>query len=236
VLEPLLLCLPLRATREGLLLALAALLAFLARRPLAAGWGVVKGDAVQVAFARRLALLLLVLAGLTALPMLCVLSSVSFALLGGMLLLAALSAVQELRGLRRSLPGELAGVLAFGLLPALLLPVSGAAADLAWRVTLVLLLRSVPSFLSLRAYLRFRKQEGPMPLAVLVAPLLALGFATGAWSAGLVPLASLVFSLLFLLRSAALMGWGRRVTATRLGISEAVLGVLHSLVLAWALS
>jgi hypothetical protein len=236
VLEPLLLCIPLRTSREGLLLALAAVLAFLVRRPLAAGWGVGAGEAGQVAFARRLACLLLGLAGCVSVPVLIGLPAASFIVLGGMLLLALVSAVYELLGVRRSLPGELAGVLVFGLLPALLLTVSGAGVGLAWRGTLVLLLRSLPSFLSLRAYLRLRKQGDVALKTVLAAPVLALPFAFATWSLGWVPMASVVFSMLFLVRSLVLVKWGRKVAATKLGIMEAVLGVSHSLCLAWALS
>jgi len=235
VLEPLLLTLPLCHGRASLLLALAAFLAFLARRPLVAAWSGSASMRDQAVQARGLSVVLLTLASLAAIPVLLGAPASAWCVAGLMLGLSVVASRCEQKGWRRSLPGELAGVLAFGLLPALLVLAEGLAADLAVLVPLVLLLRSLPAFLSLRAFLRARKRAARDLAGVLLPPLCAVVLALLGWSQGVLPLASLVFAGIFTLRSLLLVAGGAGWSATRMGISEALLGVLHSLVLAWIL-
>jgi len=235
VLEPLLLVLPVFPTWPSAILSGAALLGFLARRPLVSGWGRTPQGSTERRFSRGVALCLLAFAGLMVIPVLVAFRGRDWLLLSLMLGLGGFASACEQHGVRRSLPGELAGVLAFGLLPGLLVSVAGASLPSVRLFVAVLCLRSVPSFLGLRAFLRARKAGGSDVPGVLWPALTAwLLSVLCCWQFGF-PIACAIFGGLFLVRTLWLLSRGVRVSATALGIIEAVLGIAHALVLSASL-
>jgi len=129
---------------------------------------------------------------------------------------------------------ELAGAVAFALLPAAFGALAGWNLPASLALAAMMLVRSVPTVLTVRTCLRIRKGQ-----AFSIAPaLLAAGaglFLT-AWLASLrlMPWAAAGFALVFTGRASWLLLGRPRLTARNLGITEAVLGAL--MVLALALS
>ena len=134
----------------------------------------------------------------------------------------------DLRQAMRETQAELAGCIAFALLPATFATLAG----WPWRPAMGLaglaLARSVPTVLTIRTYLHVRKGlPGRASLAVAVAALAVIALALLA-AQRLVPWAAPVLATLMLARTAFLTTSCRPIyTARRLGIIEAVLGVFY---------
>lgn len=132
------------------------------------------------------------------------------------------------RGESRAGAAEIAGSAAFALLPATFATLAGGSAASAGILALFALVRSVPTVLTLRAFLRQRKGEPqsavtPGLAAGLGFVLVSLLAATGriAWPAAIA--AALLFG-----RTIWLLGpWRPRWTARRAGISELFLGLAY---------
>lgn len=129
---------------------------------------------------------------------------------------------------------ELAGALAFALLPTSFGTFAGWSVATSLALTVMMLVRSVPTVLTVRTYLRIRKG-----LACSIAPALVMtgvGIGVTAWLAalGLMPWEAGVFALVFAARTSWLLLGRPRLTARTLGITEAVLGALMVLILSFA--
>lgn len=214
----------------GAALALAAVSGFFLRRPLKLALAA-KPDARQ-----PLALVCvtaLTLAGLSALILAARLGAV-----GGWrpLLPAALAGMVFMwcdgRNGAREGAAELAGAVAFALLPAAFGALAGWSLAASLALAAIMLVRSVPTVLTVRASIRIRKGR---PHVITPARLTAgAGIFLVAWlvSLQLAPWLALGFALLLAARTAWLLLWRPQLTARTVGIVEAVLGVLLVLVLA----
>ena len=129
---------------------------------------------------------------------------------------------------------ELAGAVAFALLPAAFGALAGWLVARSLALAAMMLVRSVPTVLTVRTCLRIRKGRAYSVAPALVAA--GLGVFLTAWLAALrlMPWAAVVFSLAFAARTAWLLLWHPRLTARTLGITEAVLGALMVLFLSLA--
>jgi len=134
----------------------------------------------------------------------------------------------DLRQAMREAEAELAGSVAFALLPAAFATLAGWPAPAALALAVVMLARSVPTVLTVRAFLRLGKGREANPLPPRIAS--SLGFilvALLAWQ-NLVPAAAVWVNAVLWLRTLWLVS-SRRPDwpARRVGIMEAVLGVIH---------
>lgn len=229
--EPVALFLLVAPSVAGATLALATAAGFFTRRPLKLAVTLPAADPRRAAarpWAGGLALASLTLLGITALR-------------GGItalwpLLLAApcggLFLWFDLRQAMREAGAELAGSIAFALLPAAGATLAGWPPSTALALAGLSLARNVPTVLTLRACLRRGKGQ---PAGVL--PPLAVGLgalALTAWLAwrSLVPIAAVALGAAFLVRTLWLLGAFRPDwPARRLGVMEAGFGALHLLVL-----
>lgn len=141
----------------------------------------------------------------------------------------------DLRGEMREAEAELAGSAAFALLPATFATLAGWSTPAALALAALALVRSVPTVLTVRAYLRLQKGRAPAAAAAWVANFAAvLACLILAWR-GLVPAFAGVIALVFLARSALLLApWRPAWSAKRVGQLEAVLGVAFLVGLALA--
>ncbi len=236
-LEPVALGLLVAPSAAGGMLAVAALAGFFLRRPLRLAW---RGhlDARQV---EPLVLSLLVLATLA---------------LGGLWLSAKFGGVEKLwpllpaaaaglvfawadsRNEARQGVAELAGAVAFGILPAAFGTLAGASVAGALALTAMMLVRSVPTVLTVRTCLRVLKGETFSIVPALVVAV--AGIFLTAWLAALhlLPWTGVIFAVAFAARTIWLLLWRPRLTARTIGLTEAVLGVILLLVLAltWRIS
>ncbi len=129
---------------------------------------------------------------------------------------------------------ELAGVSAFAVVPAAVAAVAGWTAVPALALAAVMACRSVPTVMTVRAFLRRTKGASVSAVPALVASVLAVGAGVLLARDGLAPWFAVVMTGLLLLRTCWLLGPFRpRLRATRLGIAEAAFG--GALVIALAL-
>ena len=231
-LEPVVFGLLVAPSTAGAALTLAAVSGFFLRRPLKLLLSR-KSDPRQPLAAAGLAILSL--AGLTGL-----LLAVRLGAAGGWwpLLPAALAGAVfawcDNRNEAREGPAEIAGVMSFSMLPAAFGALAGWSVPASLALAAIMLVRSVPTVLTVRTSIRIRKDR---PYAVAPALLTAgAGIFLIAWLAmlRLAPWLALGFVLLLAARTAWLLLWRPRLTAKTVGIIEAVLGVLMVLVLALA--
>ena len=127
---------------------------------------------------------------------------------------------------------ELSGAVAFALLPAAFGALAGWSQVASLALAAMMLVRSVPTVLTVRTSIRIRKGR---PYVITPALLTAgTGIFLVAWlvSLQLAPWLALGFALLLATRTAWLLLWRPQLTARTIGIVEAVLGVLLVLVLA----
>jgi hypothetical protein len=127
---------------------------------------------------------------------------------------------------------EIAGVVSFSLLPAAFGALAGWSLTASLALAAIMLVRSVPTVLTVRTSIRIRKGR---PYAIAPALLTAgAGIILIAWLTALrlTPGTALAFALILAARTAWLLLWRPRLTAKNVGIIEAVLGVLMVLVLA----
>jgi hypothetical protein len=139
----------------------------------------------------------------------------------------------ESRGESRAAAAELAGAIAFSVIPAACATLAGWTPAAALALAGVMAGRFVPTVMTIRAYLRRNKGQavsaGP-PLAastaaVIVAVLLA--------RAGQAPWMATAVMVVLLVRACVLLGpFQPRVAASRVGVSESVLGGVLVIVLA----
>ncbi|MFI5335473.1 MAG: YwiC-like family protein [Opitutales bacterium] len=219
-LEPVALGLLVAPSPAGAALGLAAIAGFFSRRPLKA---VLARQARPRSLAAALAFMACGGIGLAA-----------TLLLGGLpalwpLVLAApfgiLFAWFDSQGDSRETAAELAGSTAFALLPATFATLAGWAAPAALALAGVALARSVPTIVAVRTFLRGRKQQPVKAWLPLLTALLGLGALLALAAARQVPWlatagAGVLFARTVWLGSSQAPKW----TATRLGLTEAILG------------
>ncbi len=231
-LEPVAFGLLVAPSAAGAALALAAVSGFFLRRPMKLLLSR-KSDPCQPLAARSLAILLLT--GLTGL-----LLAVRFGAAGGWwpLLPAALAGMVfawcDNRNEAREGAAEIAGVVSFSLLPAAFGALAGWSVAASLALAAIMLVRSVPTVLTVRTTIRIRKGR---PYIIAPALLTAgAGVFLIAWLAALrlAPWLALVFSLILAARTAWLLLWRPQLTAKTVGITEAVLGGMIVVVLALA--
>jgi hypothetical protein len=229
-LEPLAFGLLVAPSAAGAGLALAAAAVFFLRRP------------IKLALARKsdprqplaiLCLVLLALTGMTGFGLAAQLGAP-----GGLwpLLPAALAGAVfawcDSRNEAREGAAEIAGVVTFSMLPAAFGTLAGWSALAALALAAIMLVRSVPTVLTVRTSIRIRKGR---PYAIAPALLTAgVGIVLITWLASLrlAPWLAVGFAVLLAIRTAWLLLWHPSLTARTVGIIEAVLGVLLVLVLA----
>jgi hypothetical protein len=229
-LEPVAFGLLVAPSAAGMALALAAVSGFFLRRPMKLLLSR-KNDPRQPLAAMGLAILSLTgLAGL--------LLAVRFGAAGGWwpLLPAALAGAVfawcDTRNEAREGAAEIAGVMSFSLLPAAFGALAGWSLTASLALAAIMLVRSVPTVLTVRTSIRIRKGR---PYAIAPALLTAgAGIFLVAWLASLrlAPWLALFFALILAARTMWLLLWRPRLTAKTVGITEAVLGALMVLVLA----
>ncbi len=227
--EPVALFLLVAPSAAGGLLALATAAGFFTRRPLKLAVTLSASDPRR-AGARNWAI------GLALATLLLLIAT---AYLGGVtalwpLLLAApcgaLFLWFDLRQAMREAEAELAGSIAFALLPAAGATLAGWPAAAALALAGLSLARNVPTVLTLRACLRRGKGQPAGVLPPLAVGLGALALTAGLAGRSLVPVAAVVLSAAFLIRTLWLLSAFRPDwPARRLGIMEAVLGAVHLL-------
>ena len=225
-LEPIILGLLAAPSWPGAAQAGAALAVFLARRPLqivTAATRPAGNAAIPLARGALLclagaALLLVVVAARLAGPQ-------SLWPLGLALPPAALFLWLDAQGEARATAAEIAGTVAFALLPAGFVTLHHDRPTIACALTVVMAARSLPAVLTIRSFLRRRKGQA----VGITMPLLSALFAVGATAVlsdqQLAPWCAPGFAVVFLLRT--LWFFGPRpptLRATRLGILEATLG------------
>ena len=231
-LEPVAFGLLVAPSAAGAALALAAVSGFFLRRPLKLALAG-KHDARQ-----PLAMICVTLLALTGLSGLWL--AARFGAVGGCwplmpaALAGAIFAWCDGRNGAREGAAELAGAVAFALLPAAFGALAGWSLAASLALAAIMLVRSVPTVLTVRTSIRIRKGR---PYATTPALLAAgAGICLVAWlvSVQLAPWLALGFALLLAARTTWLLLWRPQLTARTVGIVEAVLGVV--LVLALALT
>jgi hypothetical protein len=230
-LEPVAFSLLVAPSAAGAALALAAVSGFFLRRPLKFAMGAKSDSRQPLALVCAATLVLVGLSGLVL--------AARFGAVGGWwpLLPAALAGAVFVwcdgRNGAREGAAELAGAVAFALLPATFAALAGWNLPASLALAAMLLVRSVPTVLTVRTSLRIRKGQ-----AFSIAPALVTagaGIFLTVWLAALrlMPWAAVVFALVFAVRTSWLLLGRPRLTARTLGITEAVLGVLMVLVLSF---
>lgn len=144
--------------------------------------------------------------------------------------------VLDLRNDMRAAAAELAGSAAFAILPAAFATLAGWSTGAALALAAIMLTRSVPTVLTVRSYLRLTKGEATAAWLPLAASGLGLGLLAVLAAQGIAPWLAAFVAALLLARSIVLVTPLRpRWTARRVGVSEAVLGLvcLTSLALAY---
>ncbi len=173
-----------------------------------------------------------------------------FAALAGLLLAARFGGVEKLwpllpavlaglvfvwadsRNEAREGVAEVAGAVAFGLLPAAFAALAGWNVNQSLALTAMSLTRSVPTVLTVRTCLRLAKGKDFSATPSVAAAV--AGIVLMAWLAAqhLAPWIAAVFAVIFALRTMWLLLWRPQITARKIGITEALLGGLMVLVLA----
>ncbi len=137
---------------------------------------------------------------------------------------AALFVWLDSRGEARAAGAELAGACACAVVPAGLASAGGWPVAPALALAAVMAARSVPAVVTIRTCLRRGKGQMVAGAPALTAASAAVvAAALLAW-AGLAPWVAPAVMMVFLVRTAVLLGWRRRWPARRLGIAESALG------------
>lgn len=127
---------------------------------------------------------------------------------------------------------EIAGAVAFGILPAAFGALAGWSVSASLGLAAMMLVRSVPTVLTVRTCLRIRKGKDFSIAPALVTVTAGVFLAVWLVTHRLAPWLALVFAVLFVLRTLWLLLWQPRLTVRTLGITEAVLGALMVMLLA----
>jgi YwiC-like protein len=127
---------------------------------------------------------------------------------------------------------EVAGTVAFGLLPATFGTLADWSGAASLALAAIMLVRSVPTILTVRTNLRIRKGQAVSILAALLT--MGAGLALSVWlvSLRLAPWVAALFAAVFAARTVWLLCWRPRLAARTIGIIEATLGGLMVLTLA----
>jgi hypothetical protein len=229
-LEPVALGLLVTPTAAGAALAVAAVSGFFLRRPLKIFSREQDGERLKTARASVFVLILIAAIGLLL-----------AAKMGGVdklwpLLPAALAGLVfvwcDSRNEAREGAAEVAGAVAFGLLPAAFGALAGWSVPASLALAAFMLVRSVPTVLTVRTNLRIKKGQTVSILPALLAAV--VGLALGAWlvSLRLAPWTAVFFAVVFAARTVWLLCWRPRLTPKTIGMAEATLGGLMILTLA----
>jgi hypothetical protein len=139
----------------------------------------------------------------------------------------------DVRGENREGAAELAGASAFALLPAAFAALAGWPVASSLALAAVMLARSVPTVMTVRAFFRRRKGQIISLAPPLLAALLATGILCGLARLGLMPWAVAIFSIAFAARTIWFCSAPpQRLSARRLGFGELFLGVALILIAA----
>lgn len=231
-LEPVALGLLVAPSRAGGWLALAVVAGFFTRRPLKLAATLPAEDPRQHAAGRwtlMLAALALVGLGLATV-------SGEARALWPLLLAAPLGAAFlwfDLRGEMREAEAELAGSAAFAFVPAAFATLAGWGPHPALALAALALARAIPTVLTVRTYLRFAKGKPAAALPAIAAALAAFAGVAALTAFQLVPVAACALAGLLAARTAWMLSpFATAWSAKRVGLMEAVLGVLYVGVLA----
>lgn len=127
---------------------------------------------------------------------------------------------------------ELCGAVAFGVLPAAFARLAGWSITESAALALVMLVRSVPTVLFVRTYLRRNKGYSISLIPANIAAVLGLFLTAWLVFIRLAPWAALVFAVILAARTFWVLGSNRRFSAKKMGIAELTLGVVIVLILA----
>jgi hypothetical protein len=127
---------------------------------------------------------------------------------------------------------ELCGTIAFAILPAAFAKLAGWSLVASIALAAVMLIRSVPTVLLVRTFLRRRKGYAANPAPALISAV--LGFFLIAWLvfSHLAPWPASLFAFLLAAGSFWVLGGNRRFSARQIGIAEMCFGLLMILTLA----
>lgn len=127
---------------------------------------------------------------------------------------------------------EAAGAAAFGLLPAAFASLAGWSGTAALALASVMLVRSVPTVLTVRTNLRMKKRQDVSIAPALLAAGLGLALCVCLVSLRLAPWTAVLFAAVLAGRSVWLLCWRPPMAARTIGLIEATLGGLMVLTLA----
>ena len=234
VLEPVALGLLAAPSAAGAALAVAALALFLTRRPLRL-WYDGRNDTARRRTAAHVAL---ALSGIATTAILAAGWRGGFVALWPLLLTlpaAAAFVIFDLQGEARAAAAELAGTMAFALLPLTFGTLAGLPLATAAGLAAAMLVRLGPTVLVVRAYLHRQKGQPASPRLALGASLAGAALAAGLAAFRIAPLATMPLALLLLVRAAWLLGpRAPRLRAPQLGALESGLGAVFVLALAFS--
>ena len=231
VLEPLALGLIVAPSAAGAALGMAFLAVFFSRRPLKLVLGGGSDPRRSIAFGSIAVLAAIAAAGLLVAGMRAGPASLWPLLLAAPA--AAAFAWWDSRGEGREAAAELAGATAFAIVPAALAAAAGWTSRPALALTAVMAGRSVPTVMTVRAYLRRNKGQPVPRTPALAASVLALAGCLVLCRMHLAPWTAGLMTALLLARAMALLiVTGPRIPASRVGLAEAVFGGILVLVVA----
>lgn len=129
---------------------------------------------------------------------------------------------------------ELCGAIAFGILPMTFAMLAGWSAGASAALAAVMLVRSVPTVLYVRTYLRRNKGHSVSSAPAFIAAI--AGFLLAGWLAvsHRAPWLAVILALLLAMRAFWVLGSNRRFAAKKVGIAEMTLGIV--MVLAFAVA
>lgn len=224
--EPLALGLLLAPSAPGGALLAAAMAGFFARRPLKAAFAAPHSGRRRDAREALVMLLALVMTGAFE-----VLVLGDFTALWPVLLAlpcGALFAYFDGQGEGRAAAAEVAGSATFALLPALFASLAGWSAPAALALATLALVRSVPTVLTIRTFLRQRKGERVSGLVPVLAAIAGLLLVLRLTREGLLPWLAGVAAAVLLARTLWLTSpWRPTWTARQAGIAETMLGLAY---------
>lgn len=225
-LEPIALGLIAAGSIPGAVLAAGAFAGFLMRRPLQLATAPTRDG--RTGTARLVAAALAVIAGT------CVFAAGSVAGFVSLLPLAAAAPTALLFWMfdrkkeARAVEAEIAGAATFAVLPAAIATLAGNDYDVALLLAAAALARSIPTILTIRAYLRINKGTPASRTPSVLLSLLPSVFFTVIYLAGDVPIAMPILSTLLLARTLILLSPRfPRLPASRIGMAEAILGLVY---------
>jgi hypothetical protein len=230
--EPLALGLLVAPSVGGSALALATVAGFFSRRPLKAAFAKASWPSPD---ASRAAVLLVVCIGA---------GLIETAILGGVAALWPLLSAAPFGGLflyfdaqgdSRAAAAELAGCVAFALLPAAFATLAGWSVTAAFALTAIAVTRSIPTVLTIRTCLRIRKGKNASRSIPVLASVLGFGAVIFLAAIRQVPWLAVSAAALLSIRTAWMMtSPGLKWTVKRVGIAEALLGMVYVALITFA--